>query len=41
MVNHLVTILGESLDQIVFQLEAGVVAADVYAHGSTIPDRAG
>ena len=40
VVNHLVTVLGESLDQIVLQLESGVVAADVYAHGSTMADPA-
>jgi hypothetical protein len=41
MINYLMPVLGQSSDQVVLQLESGVVAADVYAHGSTIPDRAG
>jgi hypothetical protein len=41
VVNQLVPVLGESLDQIVLQLKSGVVAADVYAHGSTMADPAG
>ena len=41
VVNHLVPVLGESLDEIILQLKSGVVAADVYAHGSTMADPAG
>jgi hypothetical protein len=35
-----VSVFGESLDEIVLQLESGVICGDVYAHGSTMADRA-
>ena len=41
VVNDFVPVFGKSLDQMVLQLKPGVVAADVYAHGSTIADPAG
>ena len=39
VVDHLVPVFGESLDQILLQLESGVIRGDVYAHGSTMADR--
>ncbi len=41
MVDHLVPVFGESLDEILLQLESGVICTDVYAHGSTMADPVG
>jgi hypothetical protein len=35
-----VPVLSKSFDQIGLELKSGVVAADVYAHGSTMADLA-
>src|SRR5215207_3659873 len=39
VVDHLMSVFGESLDQILLQLESGVICGDVYTHGSTMADR--
>jgi hypothetical protein len=41
MINKLMAVFGQSRDQVTLQLESGMIATDVYAHGSTIPDPGG